>query len=272
MPARKGLIMDSALAERINKIAPRLFSDVENEAEAALASLRQIVRPQIEIGTLHISDLSFGLKAALPALKTENIMDLVERNTKPLKSQISSLQRQLSQKTRELQDFVLREGGVDISFYETRISALEKEVVLLRALNEKSVPEVPEPPKKVTINDLSMGAASKRPLGGATPLTPGRNPKLDITAQRTYREPVIKLMRANGGQMHIRRIKEQLPRILEEASIVLKAGDLIPSHHTKPHETKWMNQLQWERAAMIADGILKSDSPRGVWELVEFKM
>jgi hypothetical protein len=32
-------------------------------------------------------------------------------------------------------------------------------------------------------------------------------------------------------------------------------------------EIRWRNAVQWERNEMVREGLLKNDSPRGVWEL-----
>jgi hypothetical protein len=34
-------------------------------------------------------------------------------------------------------------------------------------------------------------------------------------------------------------------------------------------EIRWRNTAQWERNAMVDEGLLKKNSPRGVWELTE---
>jgi restriction system protein len=32
---------------------------------------------------------------------------------------------------------------------------------------------------------------------------------------------------------------------------------------------RWVNTAQWERYLMIQEGLLKTDSPRGIWEITE---
>ncbi len=36
-----------------------------------------------------------------------------------------------------------------------------------------------------------------------------------------------------------------------------------------PHSPRWKNTAQWARNTMVADKLLLSKSPRGVWELSE---
>ena len=44
----------------------------------------------------------------------------------------------------------------------------------------------------------------------------------------------------------------------------LSAGDYAP---VSTGEASWLNATCWERANLVREGYLKSDSPRGVWEL-----
>ena len=37
--------------------------------------------------------------------------------------------------------------------------------------------------------------------------------------------------------------------------------------HTSTGAVVWENKMQWERLKMVKEGLLKSDSPRGIWEL-----
>jgi len=32
---------------------------------------------------------------------------------------------------------------------------------------------------------------------------------------------------------------------------------------------RWKNRALWERLVMVKDGLLKSGSPRGIWEITE---
>ena len=41
----------------------------------------------------------------------------------------------------------------------------------------------------------------------------------------------------------------------------------IDRQATASGEIRWRNAVQWERNEMVVEGLLKKDSPRGVWEL-----
>jgi len=47
---------------------------------------------------------------------------------------------------------------------------------------------------------------------------------------------------------------------------VLKKVDYDPLA-SGPDNPRWRNAAQWARNSMIRDGLLKGDSPRGVWEI-----
>ena len=36
-----------------------------------------------------------------------------------------------------------------------------------------------------------------------------------------------------------------------------------------PDNLRWRNAAQWARHSMVKDGLLKDDSPRGVWEIAD---
>jgi restriction endonuclease Mrr len=46
---------------------------------------------------------------------------------------------------------------------------------------------------------------------------------------------------------------------------ILKAVDyqMLPSGN----DIRWHNTAQWERYTLIQEGLLKSESPRGIWEI-----
>jgi hypothetical protein len=49
---------------------------------------------------------------------------------------------------------------------------------------------------------------------------------------------------------------------------VLKDVDRDPLA-SDPDMPRWRNAAQWARWAMVKDGLLKPDSPRGIWEVTD---
>jgi hypothetical protein len=88
-----------------------------------------------------------------------------------------------------------------------------------------------------------------------------RSPKTD---GKILRENIIRALKKLGGRARVGDVKTEIGRQLEGK---LLPGDLEWRKATK--EYVWQNNAKWERFRMIKDGLLRSDSPRGIWELSE---
>lgn len=84
------------------------------------------------------------------------------------------------------------------------------------------------------------------------------------TENRVLREHLIQALKILNGRARLREVIEQMGRQLDGK---LLTGDMEILESTK--EPLWQNNAQWERYRMIQDGILRNDSPRGIWELNE---
>jgi hypothetical protein len=69
--------------------------------------------------------------------------------------------------------------------------------------------------------------------------------------------------RGGSGQ-----VGEILQDVREEVSGVLRDVDFEPLA-SDPHNPRWRNAAQWARNSMVNEGLLKSGSPRGVWEITQ---
>lgn len=104
------------------------------------------------------------------------------------------------------------------------------------------------------------------------PATPGepkkprrkRKTRQPRTSDTVLRENIIAALRRLGGRGKIADIIELMGKELEGS---LQPGDLVWRESTA--EYAWQNNAKWERYRMIQEGLLRSDSPRGVWELSE---
>ena len=67
-----------------------------------------------------------------------------------------------------------------------------------------------------------------------------------------------------GGRARVADVIEEMGRQLKGK---LLPGDLEWREST--NEYAWQNNAKWERYHMTQDGTLRSDSPRGYWELGE---
>jgi len=57
-----------------------------------------------------------------------------------------------------------------------------------------------------------------------------------------------------------------LARIGKKMKGVLKKPDYEPLA-SSPDNLRWRNTAQWARNSMVNEGLLKKDSPRGIWEI-----
>jgi len=83
------------------------------------------------------------------------------------------------------------------------------------------------------------------------------------TREEAYFKPILQALNEMGGSGQV---KDVLDRIGEIMRPVLKDVDYEPLA-SSPDNHRWRNAAQWARQSMIYDGYLKSDSPRGVWEV-----
>jgi len=83
------------------------------------------------------------------------------------------------------------------------------------------------------------------------------------TPETAYRTPILETLVELGGRATTDQIR---PRLLAKLEGVLGPHDLegLPSNPTCP---RWWNTAMWCRLYMVKEGLLRGDSPRGVWEI-----
>jgi len=84
-----------------------------------------------------------------------------------------------------------------------------------------------------------------------------------VTPQEAYEPLIIEALREFGGKAHVRDIKAWIEKRMKDSFL---PGDLATRADGKT--VVWWNNAQWQRQKMVYKGILRSDSPRGVWGLV----
>lgn len=84
------------------------------------------------------------------------------------------------------------------------------------------------------------------------------------TSEKEYVIPILSAIERLGGQG---KSTEVLDIVYEAMKGILNSLDLekLPSGG----DIRWRNTAQWARYTMITDGLLKNDSPRGIWEISE---
>jgi len=91
-----------------------------------------------------------------------------------------------------------------------------------------------------------------------------RRQPVNKTPERAYRVPILEALEQLGGRGHT---QEVLDIVYEKMKDRLTEDDLKPL--PSGGEMRWRNTAQWERHNMVREGVLRDDSPKGVWEITE---
>jgi len=83
-----------------------------------------------------------------------------------------------------------------------------------------------------------------------------------ITPQSDYCQPILQALVEMGGSA---RTSDILTRVEQLMRGKLKEVDYEP--HRSDGTVRWSKSAQWARNRMAREGLLKADSPRGVWEI-----
>lgn len=62
-------------------------------------------------------------------------------------------------------------------------------------------------------------------------------------------------------------MKKVLDAVGKKMEGVLNNYDRQRLNSPPAYEVRWRNTVEWSRYRMVRDGLLRGDSPRGVWEL-----
>lgn len=136
----------------------------------------------------------------------------------------------------------LERAGVLTSFRD-RVAALRKEWAELAAAAESQEDEETR--------------AERRNLGK---LRKGLR-----TPESAYYHPILMVLERMGGEGKVADVLEKVKQIMKP---VLKDVDYQPLA-SGPDNPRWRNAAQWARNSMIKEGLLKGDSPRGVWGITD---
>lgn len=85
------------------------------------------------------------------------------------------------------------------------------------------------------------------------------------TPEEAYRQPILQALLALGGSAAV-------PDVLERVGKAMKGVLKDVDHQAMASDSdmlRWRNAAQWARPSMVKEGLLKPDSPRGVWEISE---
>jgi hypothetical protein len=85
------------------------------------------------------------------------------------------------------------------------------------------------------------------------------------TPESAYYLPILLVLEQMGGSGKVADVLDQVGQVMKP---ILKDVDFDPLA-SGPDNPRWRNTAQWARNSMVRDGLLKADSPRGVWEITE---
>jgi restriction system protein len=85
------------------------------------------------------------------------------------------------------------------------------------------------------------------------------------TPEEAYYRPILQVLVELGGRAPMGQILDRVGQVMQG---VLREVDYQPLA-SDPDLPRWRNSAQWARNSMVQEGLLKNDSPRGIWEISE---
>ena len=131
-----------------------------------------------------------------------------------------------------------------------QVTALREKLAALRSEWEKLVPVI-----------SSNGASSRK--NGSHDL--GRLQRGVRTRENAYFKPILQVLNQMGGVGDMSEVLERLPKLMKGTLTDIDFEPLASNTEVP----RWWNTAQWAQSAMVQAGLLKADSPRGVWEMTE---
>lgn len=80
-----------------------------------------------------------------------------------------------------------------------------------------------------------------------------------------YYQSILQALNESGGSARVNDVLERVEQLMKG---VLREIDYEPLP-SNTEMLRWRNTAQWARDAMVKEGLLKSNSPRGIWEITE---
>jgi len=91
----------------------------------------------------------------------------------------------------------------------------------------------------------------------------GRLPKGLRTPDDAFRIPLLEALIELGGSAGMNGVLDCVAKRMRRQ---LNEYDMEPLQ-SDPNSIRWRNTAQWCRLTLVREGLMKSDSPRGVWEI-----
>ena len=85
------------------------------------------------------------------------------------------------------------------------------------------------------------------------------------TPESAYFQPILKVLIEAGGSA---KVNDALAKVKQLMRGVLTQVDEEPLP-SQPETLRWSNTARWARNTMVKEGLLKSNSPWGIWEITD---
>ena len=83
------------------------------------------------------------------------------------------------------------------------------------------------------------------------------------TTEKEFCKPILESLNDLGGSA---RMNDVLKKVEEKMKNTLTQYDYQPLS-SNPKQIRWHNTAQWCRNTLVMKGLMKKDSPRGIWEI-----
>ena len=93
----------------------------------------------------------------------------------------------------------------------------------------------------------------------------GRLRKGQRTPEFAYYMPILEVLEEMGGSGKVVDVLDRIGKVMKS---VLRDVDHDPLA-SDPSNPRWRNTAQWARNSMVHEGLLRGDSPRGLWQITE---
>lgn len=132
------------------------------------------------------------------------------------------------------------EEATRLAEFREKVKALQKEWASLQARK----PQRPEKSGRAVKNRLPRGLR---------------------TPEDAFRRPILEALVELGGKASIGEVLDLVGKKMRDK---LTKYDLEPLA-SEPHPIRWRNTAQWCRNTLVREGLMKQDSPHGIWEISE---
>jgi hypothetical protein len=85
------------------------------------------------------------------------------------------------------------------------------------------------------------------------------------TREAAYFKPILQVLNQMGGFGDMAEVLERIPKLMKGTLTDIDFEPLASNSEVP----RWWNTAQWAQNSMVQAGLLKPDSPRGIWEMTE---